>query len=289
MKTTVRISLFLIICIFLVSSSTFSQNRVLIKDDDKGHPGSSSTPFEVVPIEENTEGCYSTDLFSPYPFFPRVTDVINYSSNTLYRVVYLRFEFTIEYLSYADVAIVNSNFPPYNGPGSFRIDIDMTNPPAWVTVGPNFIEFDLEYYLDLPSNFNTINGHPLTVDLEVFRQETRHGYFSTLNASYPIFICTSQSFRTGGSTNAAEADHMQVFPNPMKDYVQIELRDDLGETPIISLFDIAGRKYELNQKIKNVSNNEWVISLDTQSLTPGFYMLQAQIGENQYIEKLVKE
>lgn len=78
-------------------------------------------------------------------------------------------------------------------------------------------------------------------------------------------------------------DHaVSVFPNPFTDMIQLRL-PSANETAIIELLDVTGKL------IMHITNNgQQQLTLDTQTLSKGIYLLKVKVGDNISHHKLVK-
>lgn len=87
----------------------------------------------------------------------------------------------------------------------------------------------------------------------------------------------------GANDNGSLENNFNIYPNPSKGIVNIQSRLDLGNADI-SVFDINGRKvFNQNVEIQNV------ISINTENLSAGIYILQIN-GENySHTTKLIIE
>jgi extracellular elastinolytic metalloproteinase len=87
----------------------------------------------------------------------------------------------------------------------------------------------------------------------------------------------------GANDNGSLENNFNIYPNPSKGIVNIQSRLDLGSADI-SVFDINGRKvFNQNVEIQNV------VSINTENLSTGIYILQIN-GENySHTTKLIIE
>ncbi|MFT5075560.1 MAG: extracellular elastinolytic metalloproteinase [Saprospiraceae bacterium] len=87
----------------------------------------------------------------------------------------------------------------------------------------------------------------------------------------------------GANDNGSLENNFNIYPNPSKGIVNIQSRLDLGNADI-SVFDINGRKvFNQNVEIQNV------VSINTENLSTGIYILQIN-GENySHTTKLIIE
>ena len=93
--------------------------------------------------------------------------------------------------------------------------------------------------------------------------------------NYPIDII----YPVGVSTKLSEKE-IQVFPNPMKNFLKIET--SLSGTLNVRILDASGKQL-LQQKV-----NTAIESIDVSSLSKGSYILQLQSDEGDYYRLLIK-
>jgi hypothetical protein len=80
---------------------------------------------------------------------------------------------------------------------------------------------------------------------------------------------------------------LTVFPNPVDDRLQVVVQSSNPTLATIRLMDASGRLlHELSFK-RLARRHEQVISLD--SLTPGTYLVQADVNGRHLLEKIVKK
>ncbi len=73
-----------------------------------------------------------------------------------------------------------------------------------------------------------------------------------------------------------------VFPNPVKDYMNIRFMSDVQEFVRFSLIDVTGRAYELGQQYVSQGENAVSFDLIGLSLKKGLYILNMQSDSRQY-------
>ncbi len=87
----------------------------------------------------------------------------------------------------------------------------------------------------------------------------------------------------GANDNGSIDNNFNIYPNPSKGIVNIQSRLDLGNSDI-SIFDINGRKvFNQNVEIQNV------VSINTENLSTGIYILQINGVDYSHTAKLIIE
>ncbi|MEM8899160.1 MAG: T9SS type A sorting domain-containing protein, partial [Bacteroidota bacterium] len=78
---------------------------------------------------------------------------------------------------------------------------------------------------------------------------------------------------------------IQIYPNPTTGFIHIRIPEgSQGKLMKVSILDLGGQRI-LNHDIKQAKNNSH-ISLE--NITPGFYVMKIQIGEQVHYEKFRK-
>lgn len=79
---------------------------------------------------------------------------------------------------------------------------------------------------------------------------------------------------------------VRVFPNPMRDLLQIELNDFDRQDIQISIIDLLGvEHWTIEQRVQQ----SWQTSADVQHLPSGIYFLRMRTGDQQVLKKLIKQ
>ncbi len=90
-----------------------------------------------------------------------------------------------------------------------------------------------------------------------------------------------QSLSTGNLYLAREKPEMNIYPNPVRDVLNINTYESLK---LITAYDMTGKEIPLQRM--SVSNNNVLINTSTWS--PGVYLINAIIGNKFYYSKIVK-
>jgi uncharacterized delta-60 repeat protein len=80
---------------------------------------------------------------------------------------------------------------------------------------------------------------------------------------------------------------VQVFPNPVKDLLQVQLPDGLNGTIGIQIIDMQGRVIKKNNVVSD--GNALNTTLDVSSLTSGVYILKAQAGNTTVTSRFTRQ
>ncbi len=105
--------------------------------------------------------------------------------------------------------------------------------------------------------------------------------YGTMDPYYPEFeICVTHNIQSQFTENT-HTDYLNIYPNPAKDILNIDLLDNI-EYVIV-------RNY-IGQAIINQSCNASSVSIDVSSLSTGFYSLEIKTSSNTLIvQKLIKQ
>lgn len=88
--------------------------------------------------------------------------------------------------------------------------------------------------------------------------------------------------------NYADADvALTTFPSPVDDHLQVIIQTSNPTTAAVQLTDLNGRKLHTLEFAKASRQHEQVISMD--SLTPGVYLLRADVDGRKLVRKIVKK
>jgi endonuclease I len=103
---------------------------------------------------------------------------------------------------------------------------------------------------------------------------------------HPEYVGTLWFYSGVGIDDVADRTDFSVYPNPMKDWVNINISDQINtETMVISISDEAGRQVYSSEK-----NGGKQLKLDVSGFPRGFYFLTIKTGNNNpaVVYKLVK-
>lgn len=90
-------------------------------------------------------------------------------------------------------------------------------------------------------------------------------------------------YPSGVQGNPADLD-IVVYPNPFTELVKIQIKENVGENILVSLFDFQGRLIRAKE-YSNATNLE--ISLNT--ISQGVYFLKVSSDEKRQVVKIVKQ
>ncbi|WP_321289860.1 T9SS type A sorting domain-containing protein [uncultured Sunxiuqinia sp.] len=79
----------------------------------------------------------------------------------------------------------------------------------------------------------------------------------------------------------------KIYPNPVKDFVYVELSSKEYSIVQFDLIDILGNKVKLWKKVELVPGNQH-IRLETNDLNNGFYLLRATINKQIIVKRIRK-
>ncbi len=82
------------------------------------------------------------------------------------------------------------------------------------------------------------------------------------------------------------SSNLLVYPNPIKEQLNIQLPENIGKTAQVEIIDLTG-KVVMNQTFNTLGKNE--ISLNTEQLVNGIYLIKVLSQNQVFITKIVKE
>jgi hypothetical protein len=107
------------------------------------------------------------------------------------------------------------------------------------------------------------------------------GYRSTLLRAYTLPILNGQE-------ELYPQELLEVFPNPVRDQIQVNLPREVLSIQNVSLYDLWGRKVmDLNEQLPTIRNNKLMFHLSSK-LIPGTYILSIISPQGHYSGKIVK-
>ena len=80
---------------------------------------------------------------------------------------------------------------------------------------------------------------------------------------------------------------MRIYPNPVRDYLNVELSLQNETSVFAEVLDLNGRVI-FKPQVSETSQAQ-TIRVNVSELTNGMYMLKVVDGENQYVEKFLKK
>jgi hypothetical protein len=190
--------------------------------------------------------------------------------------------------------------------------VSFTSPSVYETIvapGTNVplsVSYKLEF-CDPDSIVFFANGFPLpgAVTLNTANQTASYNnYFAPVQPLFDIItarlcktsdqgvvICTqSNSRKILVVTEVADLlrlTEVNLFPNPAKGNVMLNLSSMLTGTHQVKVYDLAGKVHLVEQLMKTSESAE--AELSTARLKPGIYFIEISVGKHKIVRKLVKE
>ena len=87
--------------------------------------------------------------------------------------------------------------------------------------------------------------------------------------------------------SVSEENSIQVYPNPVADKLSIEISNQFKEGFSVNIFDQAGKTVFKEQY--ESSNINGFVDIEMTNYSPGIYFLQFVHGENNFIQKIIKQ
>ena len=140
---------------------------------------------------------------------------------------------------------------------------------VWAT--PNFNDANPNWY-----HADNGMGDARVTDLEL---RDDHAVFA---ATYGRGIFSSQFDATPGSIQDDEVRHLDIYPNPAKDFLNLNLPENI-QNAVISITDMSGREV-LKQNINQATGQT---KINIANLTSGNYIVHLQDGNRRYVSKLI--
>jgi len=86
------------------------------------------------------------------------------------------------------------------------------------------------------------------------------------------------------STTKVQNQEIQIFPNPAKDKVFINLQKLTFEQPVISIYDVQGKEVLQTSVAETFAD---IVQLDVSDLNRGIYLLEVRSNDNVFTEKVI--
>lgn len=293
MKTITHVFISLIAaCLFFPLTKLQAQTpQTIIIVTDNGHgngTGSHTNPQQFDRNPKNPKdpnvGCQPVLYIKGIPNQVNFNETIEYSpSDQLDDILAIRVEVSIDH--------------PYVSGG-------MTHSATYQLADLNQID---AYTLEIPFNFSTglPLGYPqanlMVIDLEIYVRDVFaiptpywDGFQREAWGSYTVELCTNTSPGTpsqGGASHSRtgiQSDTFDAYPNPFTSYVELDIPGSAAHKPEIELYNLNGEKLHLEYQSKFTGTDKWLASLNTEQLSPGFYLIRVDNGSEVFNKKIVK-
>ncbi|MEL6250648.1 MAG: T9SS type A sorting domain-containing protein, partial [Bacteroidota bacterium] len=277
---------YLILCfigvfLFLSFNSLHAQApQTIIIVTDNGHGNGSGAYTSPRQFDRNPRdpkdpnvGCQPVVYIKGIPNHVNFNEMIAYMpSDTIDNLLAIRVEVSIDH--------------PYVNGG-------MTHSATYQVANLNQID---AYTLEIPFNFRTglPLGYPqanlMVINLEIYVRDIYtspmthwDGFQKEAWGNYTVELCTiggtiSQGGASHGRIGIDQSDAFAVSPNPFTDYVELNIPGSQETKPSVELFNLNGEKLKLDYQAKFAGANSWLGSLNTEGLTPGFYLIRVNNG-----------
>ena len=142
-------------------------------------------------------------------------------------------------------------------------------------------EFDLDIYLEISTLDNGISPAP----------DGSNFNFRSIGP-YKTKLCLRSLKNSIGFREGIEVENeigLTAYPNPVVDYLSLEIPAEGDEEPEILLLDLNGKAQSISPRTKYSGNNTWISSVPTAQLSHGIYMLLVRTSEKTFSQRLIKE
>jgi len=142
------------------------------------------------------------------------------------------------------------------------------------------------FQMDLATTNGSEYNWPVPLD---FQTGSKY-HLKAQSVSQPMYMANSEYFEIADSTQTSVEDllhyggELAVYPNPAKEFVEIELTDYSGHITI-SVFDLFGKEVLVENLISMKPAEK--ITVNTSSLKEGIYLLNVLTDSKKYSHKLV--
>ncbi len=86
--------------------------------------------------------------------------------------------------------------------------------------------------------------------------------------------------------NLIPKSQLQVYQNPLQDYLKLMVQSDVQETLKVQIYDLSGKKLFENSYEVQIGNQ--IFTIDTENISSGWYVLHTQLNGQVYSYKILK-
>jgi PKD repeat protein len=120
---------------------------------------------------------------------------------------------------------------------------------------------------------------------------TNGNYYVCLSVISGTDSCSNMSCDSISVTSATglvekSLSVLSVYPNPMKDELNVKLQSKENQSCTITLFNLSGQQLVSETKLITAGQNE--LKVDVSNFSQGVYLIQVQIGSQILIKKIIK-
>jgi hypothetical protein len=129
--------------------------------------------------------------------------------------------------------------------------------------------------------YNSINRYPLLV-LTEYKTISN----SNENISYQAAYNNNAVHALAVSSNSIN-EHVDVYPNPVKDFIKVKIYAEKASQAQLSIFDITGKKIFVNVDYNlSQGDNEITLYNEVTSLRSGTYLLNISMGNQSIVREI---
>ena len=141
---------------------------------------------------------------------------------------------------------------------------------------------DLEYTLGslIVKNSSSVYYSVNTQDISLLPKEYTIN-FGVINATTGLRIGDENNLDATESKST-----ISIYPNPAKERIQINVKDNRDEESNITIFDVRGKI--VSESKQNFGNDNSILQLSVSTFSSGIYFVKVENSENVYTSKFVK-
>lgn len=118
------------------------------------------------------------------------------------------------------------------------------------------------------------------------RSENGAGMLSNITSSDGQKVDTT--FIATGIKSDQEIDHLEIYPNPFKDQMTLNLFIAFDSKVIVTATDILGREFKLYEGKESKGRSSFSLNFENLSLASGTYMIKVNVNNKVYQKKMIK-
>jgi hypothetical protein len=119
------------------------------------------------------------------------------------------------------------------------------------------------------------------------KAENGAGMFSGVTSSNGQKVDTAYVNTTGLNSNS-EISYLNIYPNPFKDQVKVDMAIPLDSKIIITATDILGREFKLYEGKESKGQSSLLLNFENGYMASGTYILKVNVNDRVYQKKVIK-
>lgn len=119
------------------------------------------------------------------------------------------------------------------------------------------------------------------------KAENGAGMFSGVTSSNGQKVDTNYVSTVGSNSNS-EITYLDIYPNPFKDQITLNMSVQVDSKIIVTATDILGREFKLYEGKESKGRSSLSLNFDQAALSAGTYIFKINVNGNVYQKKIIK-